>query len=76
MGLQSFHTDLVMHDEFLNNSRAILDYDGNGFSFGQSLYMRDQFLSVYSGCRNYENNLNTHDNFIIEEIEVFSVVQQ
>jgi hypothetical protein len=64
----------------LNHSKAILDQYNNGFNFGDTLYMEDDDLFVnnkYDGnYGNYEYNLDTNENFMIEEIEAFIVVKQ
>ncbi|GBC04616.1 hypothetical protein RclHR1_05780007 [Rhizophagus clarus] len=61
--------------QVINYDKAIYDYYGTGFDFGfNSLFMyKNQYLHVNNGDNNYENNLNTHEIYEIEEIETFVI---
>jgi hypothetical protein len=63
----------------INNSKAMLEYSGHGFNFGQASFaMLDQiFLVTGSTNYNYEDTLNgTKIKGTIEEIETFIVTKQ
>ncbi|PKY57161.1 hypothetical protein RhiirA4_112931 [Rhizophagus irregularis] len=63
----------------LGTSFSILDYCNNKklFSFGDMLYIYGQKLHVGYNNGHYENNFGNGESlYIIEEIEVFSVVKK
>jgi hypothetical protein len=66
--------------QVINNSKAILDHDDNGFNFGQgSLSMNNRILYVHNDIDNYGNNMNTDIWFSIEtidKIEVYIVIKK
>jgi hypothetical protein len=65
----------------INHYKAIYDHYSTGFDFGfNSLFMTfvsgKQYLYAHNESHNYEDNLNTNEIYVIEEIETFTVTKE
>ncbi|GES93113.1 hypothetical protein GLOIN_2v1818692 [Rhizophagus clarus] len=65
----------------INNHKSIYDHYSTGFNFGcNSLFMTfvsgKQYLYAHNESHNYEDNLNTNEIHVIEEIETFTVTKE
>ncbi|PKC59957.1 BTB-domain-containing protein [Rhizophagus irregularis] len=65
----------------INHYKAIYNHSSTGFNFGfNSLFITfvsgKQYLYAHNESHNYEDNLNTNEIYVIEEIETFNVTKE